>query len=126
MQRVILIPLFTAVTCPSGHYSGVGATACTPCPGGYQCADKMTPTLCVAGTYASNSSDSCTSCEAGYYCPTDGMTEPFACPAGHYQTSTGATSCTECPQGEPLATSSQCLLDAVVWGICDSEDGFLC
>ncbi len=78
----------TAVQCPPGSYSLVGAGACEPCPGGR------------FGASAALSSSVCTgTCTAGYFCPA-GSTSPTqgTCPPGQYSIA-GAASCTNCSAG---------------------------
>ena len=99
-------------SCSNGYYSTGSAVACTECPEGYHCNDKITPVKCSAGEYAAAGAHTCSSCSSGFYssagasscteCPAGSQCgnneDVVACLAGTYSEA-GAASCTNCPAG---------------------------
>lgn len=56
--------------CASGEISGVGASACTPCPAGKTCSGGSISGDCSSGEYALEGDATCTACPTGSICPT--------------------------------------------------------
>ena len=57
----------SCINCADGTASPTGATSCSTCPAGYECADGET-TACPVGQYSSED-EPCMDCPEGYYCP---------------------------------------------------------
>lgn len=73
--------------CPSGTYSGSGASTCTECPIGK-----------ASNVTAATEISTCVECEAGSYCPR-GSSYPILCPSGTWGDKPGMGNCSLCPQG---------------------------
>ena len=73
--------------CADGFYASTTQNdACTVCPAGKHCTDKVTPA----------------DCDAGFYCPQQTGTNLQPCPAGTYSSSVGLSEesqCTNCTGG---------------------------
>ena len=115
----------TAVVCPVGQYSLVGAAQCVECVAGqYGSVQGLTIVgcsgLCAPGRYGDiggQALPNCVgSCTAGFICPagsTNGTVSP--CDVGTYSL-TGAASCSECPPGQYGA--GKAMSTAVCSGAC--------
>ena len=85
--------------CNTGEYALEGASACTPCPAGYECPNKNAhPVPCPAGKKPNGSKTGCDSCTGATYC-TD-PANPQTC-AGKVVNSAGVGNigCEPCPAG---------------------------
>ena len=99
------------VACPTGSYSGSGASVCTLCVAGTygSVAGLSVCASCGAGTYQTGTgftgASACLACSAGTYSSGTGLSLSSvcsSCTAGTYQTGTGATAqaaCSQCGAG---------------------------
>lgn len=93
MIRCVFVFSLAPVACSNNYYSLARATACSPCPTGYQCPTTSTIQACASGFYSDGLQTACSECAAGFYCPnTHSGADVFACDQGRLTDSSGSCS----------------------------------
>lgn len=96
-------------SCPSGQWSGSGATACSQCVAGTYAPTSGTPQCfqCSPGTYTgSMGSTTCVSCAINTY-SVSGQASCTPCSAERYSAA-GSGSCIVCPTGQTSISGNFC------------------
>ncbi len=118
--------------CPSGTYSNIGASECTPCSAGTYnenteatSADACLP--CPSGTYSNIGASKCTTCSDGSYSLGTGNTYCSTCPPGYFckdGNKTGCSAGTYSSGGASKCTS--CLAGSFTYGTSTSSSATSC